>query len=253
MKNNIGKEFMKKTQYSYVTPSDQSQGLPTPHFEIEYAHKMKSFDLPKPATLDYDRCTLKSAIEDRRSVRKYSDKKMTLKELSWLLWSTQGIREYVQETITLRNVPSAGARHALETYLLINNVENLEQGLYRYIASEHKLVEYVFDENIPDVIVKAALNQKFLKNNSVTFIWTAVPYRMVYRYSERSYRYLHIDVGHVCQNLYLAAEAIQAGVCAVAAFDDNLLNDALRIDGNEQFAIYLASVGKKKKDEEDDK
>ena len=69
---------------------------------------------------------------------------------------------------------------------------------------------------------------------------------MVYRYNERSYRYLHIDVGHVCQNLYLAAEAIQAGVCAVAAFDDKLLNDALRIDGEEQFAIYLASVGKKK-------
>ncbi|GAH23640.1 unnamed protein product [marine sediment metagenome] len=249
MKNHIGKEFMKKTQYSYVTTSDQSQGLPTPHFELEYAHKMKSFNLPKPETLDFDKCTLQSAIEERMSIRKYSDKKMPLKELSWLLWSTQGIRKYVQETITLRNVPSAGARHALETYLLINNVETLDQGLYRYVASKHKLVEYIFDENIPDVIVKAALNQKFLKKNSVTFIWTAVPYRMVYRYSERSYRYLHIDVGHVCQNLYLAAEAIQAGVCAVAAFDDNLLNDALKIDGDEQFVIYLASVGKKMKDE----
>jgi len=249
MKDHIGKEFMNKTQYSYVTPSDQSQGLPTPHFEIEYAHKMKSFNLPKPETLDFDKCILKSAIEDRRSIRKYSDKKMTLNELSWLLWSTQGIREYVQDTITLRNVPSAGARHALETYLLINNVETLEQGLYRYVASDHKLVEYIFDENIADEIVKAALNQKFLKKNSVTFIWTAVPYRMVYRYSERGYRYLLMDVGHVCQNLYLAAEAIQAGVCAIAAFDDNLLNDSLRIDGDEQFAIYLASVGKKRKDE----
>jgi len=249
MNDNIGKEFMKKTQYSYVTTSDQSQGLPTPHFELEYAHKMKSFDLPKPEPLDLDQCTLKSAIEDRRSIRKYSDEKMTLIELSWLLWSTQGIRKYLQDTITLRNVPSAGARHALETYLLINNVETLDQGLYRYVASEHKLVEYIFDKNILDVIVKAALDQKFLKKNSVTFIWTAVPYRMVYRYSERSYRYLLIDVGHVCQNLYLAAEAIQAGVCAVAAFDDNLLNDALRIDGDEQFVIYLASVGKKIKDE----
>ena len=246
MKNHIGKEFMKKTQYSCVTPSDQSQGLPIPHFEIEYAHKMRSFELPKPENLDYDQYTLKSAIEGRKSIRKYSDKKMTLKELSWLLWSTQGIREYVQNAITLRNVPSAGARHALETYLLINNVETLEQGLYRYVASDHKLVEYIFDENITDVIVEAALNQKFLKKNSVTFIWTAVPYRMVYRYSERSYRYLHIDVGHVCQNLYLAAEAIQAGVCAVAAFDDNMLNDALSIDGDKQFVIYLASVGKKK-------
>ncbi|MBY9001508.1 MAG: SagB/ThcOx family dehydrogenase [Candidatus Heimdallarchaeota archaeon] len=248
MKNHIGKEFMKKTHYSYVTPSDQSQGLPTPSFEIEHAHKMRSYNLPKPETLDIKH-ELQSAIEERKSVRTYSEVKMTLKELSWLLWSTQGIRDYVQNnTITLRNVPSAGARHALETYLLINNVEGLENGLYRYVASAHKLVEYILEEDIADVIVKACLDQKFLKKNSVTFIWTAVPYRMFYRYSERSYRYLHIDAGHVCQNLYLAAEAIGAGVCAVAAFDDDQLNGALRIDGDTQFAIYIASVGKKKND-----
>jgi SagB-type dehydrogenase family enzyme len=67
---------------------------------------------------------------------------------------------------------------------------------------------------------------------------------MVWRYGERGYRYLHIDVGHACQNLYLAAETMEAGVCAIGAFDDEALNRALGIDGVEQWAIYLATVGK---------
>ena len=249
MKDHIGKEFMKKTKYEFLTPSDQSKGYPTPHFEQEYAHKRKSIELPKPNTLEFRDKSLQDAIENRKSIRNYDKKPLSVEELSWLLWCTQGIKEYWQNTITLRNVPSAGARHAFETYLLVNNVENLETGLYRYVASEHKLVEHSMEENIADLIVEAAYNQKFLKNNAVTFIWTAVPYRMEFRYSERSYRYLHIDVGHVCQNLYLAAEAIDSGVCAVAAFYDDLLNKALRIDGEEEFAIYLSSVGKKKKDD----
>lgn len=67
---------------------------------------------------------------------------------------------------------------------------------------------------------------------------------MVWRYGERGYRYLHIDAGHVCQNLYLVAETIDAGVCAIAAFDDEALNRALEIDGKQQWAIYIAALGK---------
>ena len=81
--------------------------------------------------------------------------------------------------------------------------------------------------------------------SGVVFLWTAVPYRMTWRYGERGYRDLHLDAGHVCQNLYLAAEAVGCGVCAIAAFDDDVMNDLLGIDGNDQFLIYLATAGKK--------
>ncbi|MHA1954726.1 MAG: SagB/ThcOx family dehydrogenase, partial [Candidatus Heimdallarchaeaceae archaeon] len=162
------------------------------------------------------------------------------------LWSTQGVKEVREETATLRTVPSAGARHAFETFLLVNNVECLDSGIYRYVALEHKLVEYIFEEGIADKIAKAAYDQNMVKNGSVTFIWVAVPYRMCWRYVERGYRYLHIDVGHVCQNLYLAAGNINAGVCAIGAFYDDPINELLRLDGEEEFVIYLASVGKKK-------
>jgi SagB-type dehydrogenase family enzyme len=80
--------------------------------------------------------------------------------------------------------------------------------------------------------------------SAVTFIWAAVPYRTVWRYSERSYRYLYLDAGHVCQNLYLAAESIHCGVCAIGAFDDDGVDALLGFTPPESFVIYLASLGR---------
>ena len=81
--------------------------------------------------------------------------------------------------------------------------------------------------------------------SAVTFIWAAMAYRMKWRYGERSYRYLHLDAGHVCQNLYLVAEDINSGVCGIAAFEDEDINSALNLDGEDQFVVYIATLGKK--------
>lgn len=245
MSNYIGKEFMYKTKYKFLEIPDQRKGLPQPPYQLEYDESLRIIDLPKPDAIKISDVNLREVIEGRKSVRNYSEKAITLSELSWLLWSTQGVREIYQNSITMRNVPSAGARHAFETYLLINNVEGLKTGIYRFLAFEHKLIEINIDKKIADKVVTAVLNQNFIKNSATTFIWTAVPYRMTWRYSQRGYRYLLIDAGHVCQNLYLAAANINCGVCAIAAFNDEELNDLLEIDGETQFVIYLATIGKK--------
>jgi SagB-type dehydrogenase family enzyme len=125
-------------------------------------------------------------------------------------------------------------------------VESLKPGLYRFLAIEHKLQEVTIDSNIAKQITHACLNQRFILSSAVTFIWTAVAYRMMWRYQERGYRYMHIDVGHVCQNLYLSAETLDAGVCAIAAFDDDLLAHAIGVDGEEEFPIYVGTCGKKR-------
>jgi len=101
----------------------------------------------------------------------------------------------------------------------------------------------------PDTVkrmVGACLGQESVAASAVTFVWTAVPYRTTWRYGERGYRYMHLDAGHVCQNLYLAAEAIEAGACAIGAFSDDAMNELLGLDGVKQFVIYLAAVGKRK-------
>ena len=87
-----------------------------------------------------------------------------------------------------------------------------------------------------------------LKKGAVTFIWVAASDRMTWRYCERGYRYILLDAGHVCQNLYLSAESIGCGVCAVGAYDDDIINKLLGLDGRSEFVIYIAAAGKKRKE-----
>ena len=246
MDKHIGKEFMDKTKYKNLSESDQRKKVSPPLLQIPYDESKTLIDLPKPDEIKVPEIDLRKAVEDRISVRKYSDEPLTLMELAWLLWSTQGIKEHT-EIYSKRTVPSAGARHAFETFILVNNVESLKPGIYRYLPIEHKLIEYDLSEGIADKVVDGAYGQKMVKNGAATFIWVAVPYRIAWRYSERSYRYLHLDIGHVCQNLYLAVENIGAGTCAIAAFYDEKMNAVLGIDGEELFTIYMASLGKKEK------
>lgn len=129
--------------------------------------------------------------------------------------------------------------------MLLNNVHGLETGLYRFLALSHRLQLLDTDPRLPHKITDACLDQQSILRCGAVFFWTAVPYRMTWRYGERGYRDLHLDAGHVCQNLYLAAEAVGCGVCAIAAFDDDTMDHLLGIDGEDQFLIYLATVGKK--------
>jgi SagB-type dehydrogenase family enzyme len=240
----IGQEFMRRTQPFYVGQTDQSSGKTQPPLELPVPDGVPIIPLPKAADIHFPVLDLRAAIEARVSVRRYAENNLSLEELSYLLWCTQGIKETTARPSTLRTVPSAGARHAFETYLLIKHVDGLTPGLYRFIASQHALAELDISTTIQEKISTACFSQKLVDTNAVTFIWVAVRERMCWRYGERGYRYMHLDAGHVCQNLYLAAEAIDCGVCAIAAFEDGDLNTSLRLDGVNQFAIYLASVGK---------
>jgi SagB-type dehydrogenase family enzyme len=240
----IGREFIKKTKYEYLDPSAQSRGRPQPPLELEVYKSGELIELPAPETLSIPSVDLRRAIDRRRSIRRYSRTPLSAEELSYLLWCTQGIKEVIPGSATFRTVPSAGARHALETYLLINNVTNLTPGLYWYSAMRHGIFLLDEDKQLADRLVEACLGQRFVAQSGATFIWTATSYRMTWRYSERGYRYFFLDAGHVCQNLYLAAEAIDCGVCAIAAFSDDAVDQFLKIDGEEQFTLYLATVGK---------
>ncbi len=244
MTSQIGKEFMEKTKYKFATPSDQARGLPQPPVEMDIDNPGIVIDLPDHGSGQAD-ISLNQAILRRTSVRTYAAKALSLTELSYLLWCTQGVKSIEPHLVTFRTVPSAGARHAFETYLLVNQVEGLEPGLYRFLAVDHQLAKIEAPGGAAEIITEACLGQKFVKTSAVTFIWTAATYRMTYRYGQRGYRYLHLDAGHVCQNLYLAAAAVDCGVCAIAAFDDDKLNAALAIDGDNQFAVYVATVGRK--------
>ncbi len=245
MSKPIGPEFMRLTRYAYLSPSAQEQGVPQPPLELPCPPGAELIALPGPKELPSPAIDLRTAIEQRRSLRKYADRALTLAELAFLLWCTQGVKRVTERPATFRTVPSAGARHALESFVLANRVEGLAPGLYRYVALSHALLAVDLAEDVAERTVHACHDQHMVGQAAASFVWVAVVERMRWRYCERAYRYLHLDAGHVCQNLLLAAEAIGCGGCAIAAYDDDLLNRVVGADGEELFAIYAAALGKK--------
>ena len=227
--------------------TDQNRGVAAPPIEKPYPADAVRIDLSRFGKWrGVPGIDLAKAIRNRKSRRVYTREEMTLDELSFLLWATQGIRTRIDEGHAYRTVPSAGCRHALETYLCVVRVKGLLPGTYRYLPVEHQLLLERADENIGQKMVDAIFGQPYPAQSAVTFVWTAVPYRMEWRYGLAAHKVIAIDAGHVCQNLYLACEAIGAGTCAIAAYDQESLDRFLRIDGRDEFAIYLAPVGKRK-------
>ena len=234
-----GKTFLAFSNQHKGKTSDQSLGKAQPPLFDDFSGERIVLDKPKPQkSID-----LHEAILNRRSYRKFLPTPLSLDVLSYALWATQGVKKIVEGRATFRTVPSAGARHAFETYVLINHSQDLDLGLYRYDANEHALVFIKPYEEVKDKILAGCLNQRMVVDAAVCFFWVASFYRMTYRYEERGYRYLLLDAGHISQNLYLVAETLNAKTCAIGAFDDDLLNQALGVDGENHSVLYAAPLG----------
>jgi SagB-type dehydrogenase family enzyme len=242
------REFLKDTIRQKVdfSRTDQHQGVPPPPLEKPYPPDAVRLSLPPVGQWQgIHSVELLTAVGDRQSRRTFSPEPLTLDELSMLLWATQGVRERDDnEGIVLRTVPSAGNRHALETYLAIQRVNGAKPGFYRYLPLEHQLLHLFDEEQMPRKLTEATLGQAFVGRAAVVFIWTTIPYRMEWRYGLAAHKVIALDAGHVCQNLYLACNAIGAGTCAVAAYHQQLMDRLVRVNGEEEFVVYLAPVGK---------
>ena len=221
-----------------TTVTDQRKGVPMPPFEKEYPEDGILTDLVPHEGISLETAPVYETIVNRRSRRKYLDSGLTLEELSYLLLSTQGIIN--PKRPRFRTSPSGGARHGLETYLYVEKVEGIDKGLYRYLPVEHKLL-WLGDKPKKD-LTEALADQDF--GPAVTFIWTAIPYRIAWRYAHAAEKLALLDVGHVCQNLYIACEAAGMGTCAIGAYMQDDLDRFLGVDGKEEFAVYASPVGR---------
>ena len=225
--------------------TDQSRGVEPPPVQKPHRGDQELITLPSEEQFNsFVGTDLLAAIANRRSHRSYRRDPLSLAELSFLLWATQGVHSELQPGFALRTVPSAGCRHAFETYLLISDVGDLYPGIYRYLPLDHALILESAPAHLGDRLAQATLNQNFIARAPVCFVWTVLPYRMEWRYDLAAHRVILLDAGHVCQNLYLACEALGAGTCAIAAYHQQLIDQLIGVDGQEEFTIYLAPVGK---------
>jgi len=244
MQNTIGPEFLRRTRAPYQLDKDHHNPAPRPPLEMDYPQDTKLIPLPDPNTFRTPALDLRAAMDNRRTHRRYSEQPLSLEELSFLLWYTQGVKSVTPRPTTLRTVPSAGARHPFETYLVLNRVLGVEPGLYRFIATRHSLLPLDTTPDMRERIFQDCYDQAQIRASAVTFFWAAASERMTWRYYDRGYRFLFLDAGHICQNLYLAAEPLGCGVCAIGSFDDPRLNATLGLDGEKDFVAYIASLGK---------
>ena len=202
-----------------------------------------SIPLPKDFThLTIENDFLK-IINGRCSRRVYTQRSMTLEELSYVLWCCQGVKDIRgKKYATLRTVPCGGARHEFETYLAIRNVEGLPQGYYHYLPMTHSL-ECIAQEQVGSFIGTSLSGQVWADKCSVCFYWSMVAYRAEWRYGIFAHRVALIDAGHITENVYLACESIGLGGCAVAALEGECCDKRFQLDGTEEFIFYSMPIG----------
>ena len=223
--------------------SDQQKMLPQPPLTKDPVGDVL-IDLPrdfKPLGLEKD---LLSVIFNRVSSRVYTEKPLTLLELSFLLWATQGIKGIRgKKYATLRTVPCGGARHPFETYLIVRNVEGLQPGKYHYLPMTNQ-IEFLGEiEDIENVMNDSMQGQRWAIKSSVIFYWSFVPYRAEWRYGYFTHHLSLVDMGHVGENLYLACAATNIGTCGIGSYDQKLCDDLFGLDGKDEYIIYTQTVG----------
>jgi SagB-type dehydrogenase family enzyme len=233
---NIGQTFQQETKYA--RPSSLARATE----KTAEAASPQIISLPSPSLETGP--NFWKVLQQRRSIRDYTPAPLTLEELSNLLWATQGITEKAFSP-WYRTVPSAGALHPIDTYLVVNRVEGLDPGIYFLNVTDFSL-EGKNKGDFSLQIAQAALDQDIAREAAVVFVWVAVIPRSRQKYRQRAYRYIYLDCGHIGQNLYLAATAMGLGCCGIAAFFDDEVNNLIEVDGLEETAIYLASVGEKR-------
>jgi SagB-type dehydrogenase family enzyme len=227
--------------------SDQAKKVPYPPLQKPVPGDTPALmHLPEPGQVELRKSHLSRLLQQRQSWRRYTDQPLALEELSYLLFATQGLLTEIGDGYaSRRTVPSAGARHPYETYLAVNRVEGLQPGTYRYLPFGHQLLLQSVTSQLPELLTEANLGQRFVGSAAVTFAWACVPYRAEWRYMEHAHKNMLIDVGHICQNLYLACTALGLGTCAVGAYDQAAMDAIFELDGEDEYVVYLAPVGKR--------
>jgi SagB-type dehydrogenase family enzyme len=183
--------------------------------------------------------SVEEALNKRRSIRNYTKQPLSLEEVSQILWAAQGITE---KSYGLKTSPSAGALYPLEVYLVTANVKDISEGIYKYNPLNHS-IKKIDDGDKRVEISNASLKQEAIEECSALVIITAIYERTSVKYGDRAERYVHMEVGHAGQNIYLQAVSLGIGTVMMGAFHDDALKKTLKLPANE-FPLAIYPMGK---------
>jgi SagB-type dehydrogenase family enzyme len=202
---------------------------------INCMERDQDIDLPEPSVAGD--ISLEAAIGERRSVRDFSKRSLSLADVAQLLWAAQGVTSRDGG----RTAPSAGALYPLEIYLVAGDVDSLPAGLYRYLPRGHRL-QLISEGDLRKPLARAALDQSWVRRAPAVLIVAGVYERSAKKYGERARRYTRIETGHAAQNVYLQATALGLGTVIVGAFEDTEVQGVLGLPADHA-PLALMPVG----------
>ena len=193
----------------------------------------KVIKLPEPDLKG--KITLATALLKRRSVRSFSDKSLSQKQVSQILWAAQGITN----SRGFRTAPSAGALYPIEIYFTSGNVDGLDKGFYHY-NPEKNSVKMVSGKDFKSDVFQAGLYQEPIEEAAINILIAAIYKRTTAKYGDRGHQYAMIEVGHVAQNIHLQCVALGLGSVPIGAFYEGDIQDKLPIEGE---VLYIIPIG----------
>ena len=219
----------KGTDISLLTPSPSQETEPP-------SSELAPQELPEPRK-DSD-VSIEEALLKRRSIRTYTGKALTLEEVSQLLWAAQG----TTSSRGFRTAPSASALYPLETYIVVGDVENLSEGIYRYETKGHRLVKVLEGDYRPR-LTRASLGWYFVEGGAIYIVFAAIYERTTVRAGNEGIKYVHMEVGHAAQNVYLQAVSLGLGTVVIGGFSSSRAQQILKLPENEM-PLYFMPVGR---------
>ncbi|HON81481.1 MAG TPA: SagB/ThcOx family dehydrogenase [Methanoregulaceae archaeon] len=239
---------MEKTRYPDYSTVDMILRVPEPSPELPVPKGTKIIKLPSPKRIRIPEMPVRKALENWEPVGFFSRSSLTMKELSYLLWCMQGERKLDGSLTRIRNVPSSGERHPIDTYFVAGEIEDLPTGIYHYLPGTHRIAAIREDSDIPFSMGTASMNFKVITRASVTFLWIASPHRSVWALGNRGYRSIFIETGHICQALIMASACIGCRVHPIDLFHDQMMVQLMGLDPESQWPLYVAAVGRVNRD-----
>jgi SagB-type dehydrogenase family enzyme len=199
--------------------------------------------LPDPGKIS---ARLDDIITQRRSRREYTGEAISQEQLATLLHYSCGVNGsipgYGYRRLPLRTFPSSGGLQSPEVYLSVQAVQGIAPGMYHYHPVDGAL-ELMREGQHATMLAALSFQQAFILSASVLFLITGCFERLRWKYGQRAYKYMCMDAGYLGQNLYLVAEALGLGACAIAGFVDDAIEGLLQIDGRNEMILLLTTAG----------
>ena len=233
----IGPQFHYLTSYSparYLGPIVWNR-RPTMKWNFKKVYKLPNVKLPE--------LSLEEALINRRSRRRYYRAKITLEELSGLLWASDGVN-LETNGLFFRTAPSAGALYPIYIYFIADNVEGIEDGLYVYLPEKNS-VGLLKEGNFRKERLNFSPQGDIISKAPVVLMLVSFFDRVTWKYLDRGYRFAYIEAGNISQNIYLVCEAYKFSTVAIGAFYDTYVNSLLELSGREEGVILIHPIGRR--------